>query len=435
MIAPDFNADTHVQDAIAMLDDLLFKRPVEKGLVIDREKTWRCDDGILIMRDENGWDLRVSIVDLPAFIGKDSVLDQKARLVGRTHKNPAAARMSVISPDELTRHAVGFAEGMRRPAVTFYVRLDNNFNLVSSTVRRTAFETLKKCDFSYLDQQSQKKDPTVKNWFRLAEGLKRKRMANIADVAHSVLAANGSGDAKAEVLDDLSEIRDGDDFVQEIMLFASRIADAYIKDNKLPALRISHKTAVNFFNQNIDTALFNALSKIGKNITDKVDGTVIPCVSVTSPLQKYNDLVMLRMIADHCTSGTTAYSQSELDEIETDLRLQSLRKREVAVLMPELHNSRSVSGAFRRSAGSSKRDNWRYVTPALKKSGLAWEVCDARVRFEGTTVMRLAGIKIDGQVITGIGMTGMEAVEDLTPNLLKIAKPTSARPARRREFV
>lgn len=91
---------------------------------IDDAFTTEVDDAFAIERDKGGFKLHVFISDAAAFVPRGSAIDNEARSRASTLYHPTGKYLML--PEKISEHAASLAAGERRPALCFIMEIDSD---------------------------------------------------------------------------------------------------------------------------------------------------------------------------------------------------------------------------------------------------------------------------------------------------------------------
>ena len=318
-----------------IMDKLVDKRKRVEGITIDRPGTWRRDDGLLCIPHDKGWTLQVSIVDVPAFVPKDSALDKRARRLGGAVILPRGLDRVMMLPDKLTEQ-IGFKEGRLRPAVTVEMEIDRKGNLSDQRIYRSVFKTLKTCDYKVIDAEAGKGSDFLARWMDCATAIRRNRFATFESEVEKGLTALRLAKPAAIPVPAIELSRD---MIEEFMLVTNSCLSTYLRKSDVPALYRASHAVVNGREESANAAgnLKSWFDNLCNRISDRLTEKLPPCARATSPLMTYLDLITLRSVADHVSSGRMAYTPDELAEIgERQAKMLAARQEHAASIAKDM---------------------------------------------------------------------------------------------------
>jgi ribonuclease R len=219
------------------LDDVFF-------LTIDGEESRDLDDALYAEANDNGWRLLVAIADAAHFVDLNSDIDRIARKRGTSTYLPG--RVLPMLPEALSNEACSLLEGQRRLVVVCEMQIGHDG--VTQSQRLFEATIISKRRLSYDEAQSllDANDPGSPLAAQL-NTLNALRAALFERRRSQYLAMEERPDFKLETDADgrLTAIKrmdrnDAHRIVEECMLVTNRAACDFLLQHKLPALFVTH---------------------------------------------------------------------------------------------------------------------------------------------------------------------------------------------------
>ncbi len=280
-----------------------------EALTIDDASTREVDDALSIEERGNGMtEIGIHIADPCAFVAKDDPVDAEARVRGTTYYFPEGKIL--MMPPVLSEQAASLVAGEERPALSFLVTLEAAGRVVGVELLRSIVRVRARCDFDEVDQTLRTGTGAhVDTLLRLSSLAERREAVRAAAGAITLRAQETEIRVAADGTLTLTR-RDPDTpaqrLVSEAMVLAGEVAAAWLDtrrvpaiyrrqsapDGRLPAADPAHPPAVAI-------RAMRRLLKRGETGLHPGPHHALGLTAytqVTSPLRRYQDLVMHRQI-------------------------------------------------------------------------------------------------------------------------------------------
>ncbi len=215
----------------------LANRPLVEGYTIDDPTTLDMDDGLWVDRRPNGWRILISIADVSRAVHAGSPVDQNARRQGFSLYHPLGN--TPMLPADMDRNRLSLVEGALRPAVTVEGVLDDHFNVIETSIYRSAFLSSKKLSYETFLELSGDPSHRFFLWDQLAAGLEQQRR-RAGSLSLDDLSKGLRLDRDGHICGAGTASHRGHRFVGEAAIFANRVVGKYMRDHDVPALYRNH---------------------------------------------------------------------------------------------------------------------------------------------------------------------------------------------------
>jgi len=287
-----------LQESYEIILDEAFKqtRKLVNGITIDGETSKDLDDAIDFTKIQNGYRLDVSIADPSSIIQMSSEIDREAlkrvfSLYRNTFNNPMLP--SLISEDLMT-----LKENSQRPSITVRSFFDSNLTLLNFDIFQSCVQLKKRLTYSTCTQ--------------ILGSLIDKQILNseygfdvsnfLFDIANLSANLKSKRVGKTYAIESLS----AEEIVSEIMVFTNHLVSNYIISNKLPGLYRSHGFKSMNNNERAEYSNTN-FGHLGLSLESYTH--------FTSPLRRYPDLAIGRILNSHFEERQLPYTESDLQEM------------------------------------------------------------------------------------------------------------------------
>jgi len=270
------------------------------GVTIDGVTSKDLDDSIWITANDDGFILDISISDPGSFIPKNSEIDLEAysrifTLYGEAQNNP------MIHP-LLSENLLTLQENSLRPAITLRSFFDRNLDLKSYEVFKSTVDLKKRLTYSlcnkfYIHDFNSSNAPEILDYqYDVCDFLKNLRLIS------SNLKSKRVGRKYSEF--DLGP----EEIVAETMIFSNYIIAEFMENHKLNSIYRSHGFRGNDLNQRAEYSTSNYGHK-GLQVSSYTH--------FTSPLRRYPDLVLGRILGEFLEERVEPYNHDEILNICT----------------------------------------------------------------------------------------------------------------------
>ena len=290
---------------------------------IDDPDTTEIDDALAWRAVDEGFELAVHIADASALVTPDLEHLEKEIRYRATSVYLPDFKVRMV-PEVLSDDALSLKQGVKRPAFTFLIKIDEKGKLLEAKVQTSVIQVEERLDYDTADQRVADGEEYWAGFARIAEMLKTQREANGAvNLPFPRMEVVLNGDEILLVPDERGSA--SQTIVSEMMILANRVAAEYLRDNELPAIYRSQKAPdppIEMRDEWRPHHLYEARRSFSRSAQGFEpllhSGLGLDAyVQATSPIRRYRDLVLQRQIKHHLQSGQTLYSKEDLEEILT----------------------------------------------------------------------------------------------------------------------
>lgn len=301
--------------------------PIVEGITMDKAGTILMDDGFSVRRVAKGWRVQVSIVDMPFLIPDGSRMEEEASFL-RQESRIDDKNIQRIFPYNLLRGRASFQPGMKSRAITFDILLDNNLNVINSSIYHSMFKNRCSYAFNTVDEDvSLGKTPELVELLSFGQSLRQKRIADAVFSAQTKLHIDLP--SASESLAD-TEIPNAKQLVNEVLYLANGVAADTLTKNKIdapfrrrpPEIHATHVSSHYDFDRQV-----NALAM---DVADSMMGPVNANIRVTAPMRAYNEFLGLKVIAAHLDHRPVSeFSARMVKSLSAEFRKEAMQKPDV----------------------------------------------------------------------------------------------------------
>ncbi len=293
---------------------------------IDDEDTVEVDDALTV--EDAGGRLRVGIhiADVAHFVPRDSALDREAIHRGATLYLPY--RRVPMLPERLSCDLASLVAGELRPCVSVLVDFDDNGEIGEWSIRRGQLRVEHRLTYDGADRLIGSDDDggLARSLRRLDEITARLEAARRADGALTVrrpelkITVDAAGEIELKLIDGSSASRR---IVSELMILANSLAAALAATNGVPVIFRAQDPPSEPVTQPEDydpvalDRLFRKLSRSRLSLEpNRHAGLAVDAYTqLTSPLRRFQDLVIQRQVAAHLAGESPPYEREELFDV------------------------------------------------------------------------------------------------------------------------
>ncbi|MBT5346327.1 RNB domain-containing ribonuclease [bacterium] len=266
------------------------------GVTIDGETSKDLDDAIDFTKFKSGYKLDISIADPSSIIHMSSQIDNEAlkrvfTLYRNTYNNP-------MIPSLLSEDLITLKEKSKRPCITVRSFFDSEFTIVNYEIFQSCIDLKKRLTYSTCTQVLNK-DIDLKILNKEYGFKVDKFLINIGNLAAS-LKSQRIG--KKYSIQSLSS----EEIVSELMVLTNHLVSNYMISNKIPGLFRSHGFKSSCPNERAEYSNYN-FGHLGLSLDSYTH--------FTSPLRRYPDLAIGRILHSHFDEKSFPYLESELKEM------------------------------------------------------------------------------------------------------------------------
>ena len=375
---------------------LLQGRKVERGYTMDSGNCKRRDDGFAVEKHKDGsWTVKISIADVAAFVPINCS-------VNNTAMKQALNGNDNYLPFNLVTKAISLDKGRQTPAITYTVRLDSNFEITDYSVARTAFEPIQAITYK---QYSKGVHEHTDIWKELATGIERKRFDKRVSTLREAFERAGASTS----IDLEGKFNGRSGIVEQMQYLARRVTGSLFLHAGHPAFYVKHTPAVDIRGgvHELRTNVFRSLKAVTEAAYNHEDYNV----DASSPIRRYDDLMMQRNLAAIIEGKPMPYDAAALKELRDFSRYASRASdRKLCLAFNQEDYSPDVPRIVRRGDTEKLKpavSNLKRLTDLFAKhSAQAPEIISATV-YHGATKIALdvaAVIDPKDEQILGMGV-------------------------------
>jgi exoribonuclease-2 len=285
---------------------------------VDDDSTLEIDDLISIEESDEGWSVAIHIADAAAFVVAGEPLDLEAMERGVTHYFPDC-RLPMLPP-QISEGVASLNPGQERPALSYLVEMDREGQILRYEIVRSTVRSAGRLSYEDVDQKIAAGDEQWALFDRFARARQAARLSAGAiemrsdDVEFKV---DSEGQPQLFRITATSASRR---IVSESMILVGAVAADYCKSNELEAIYRRQPAPDGELPSPIEgpVALRAARRRLkrataGRSVGGHAALGLPAYIQVTSPLRRYQDLVMQRQIQAHLAGGVAAYDAEQLD--------------------------------------------------------------------------------------------------------------------------
>lgn len=329
-IAIDFPADVLAEAARAAtvpldLDRRLDLRELEV-ITIDDAATREVDDGLSLQATPRGVRLGIHIADAAHFVRKGTRLDEEA--LERATSFYLPGQTIPMLPPAVAEDAASLVEGADRPALSFLVELTPHGEILRTEVAPSAVRVTRRLSYDDCEAILSGTEPEwewVRELGRLRDELEAARLAAGASPMRAPevdIKFDAAGDPLIRLIDPGRPARQ---LVSEMMILANRVAAEWCRDRGLPAVYRRQAPAdagvpVPARDRYDPVAIHRfrrALQRTEVGLEPGPHSSLgLPCyLQATSPIRRYQDLAVHRMLKAAHHGEPLPHSREELQAI------------------------------------------------------------------------------------------------------------------------
>ncbi|MGM9991739.1 MAG: ribonuclease catalytic domain-containing protein [Candidatus Bruticola sp.] len=291
-------------------------------VTIDDDSTTDIDDAISFEEFQDGtFRVGIHIADASYYVKPESLVDHAALMRGTAIYLPDLK--VPMCPEILSDSVCSLVAGKKRLSFSFLINFDGEFNITSSRMVSSVIKVDKRLTYDTANEELEKG-----HWSQLlniVKRLKAKRCENGAMVVPfprvNVKVKNSQIIIERKAPDSPSQL-----LVSELMILANSIAGSYLAEHKAPAIFRSQEAPekpLDDLVENFDPVkAYNSRRFLKKGSMGLVPAHhtglgLDSYVQVTSPIRRYNDLLMQRQLKSMLNDSEAApmYSEEELGRL------------------------------------------------------------------------------------------------------------------------
>jgi len=385
----DFDPDYRLKAALK-------DRPRVNGITIDPQGTYIIDSGIWLKRQNSGWRIVSSVVDLPAIIPVGSNLEKlAAERLTQSFSHRSGARR--IWPKDFLKKYVSLKQDSERPAITFDLSLDLALNVTRSDIKPTIFNNQFKHNDRSFETYTDFTDKQANDWRTFAHDLYRKRSNDLA-FRFDKLVCQDAKRLNITPTDPSDDMAEGELLVRESMRLTNRIASEFLSANNLTVPFKAQKAHVDTIAVSDDFNFDVACNYLCNRLIRQVAEDGLPYIRLNAPMRRYHDYLALKVL------GQKLAGQNENPALRDEIcRLADVFNRVAGdmnyLLDPKWHDN--WRGLYRVQKGNhpfQRLDAGQgHLGHALKLkadcNNVYPNVCERELQVQGTTLY-LAAINL-----------------------------------------
>lgn len=266
------------------------------GITIDGESSKDLDDAIDFTKLQSGYQLDVSIADPSSLIHMTSQIDKEAlkrvvSLYRNTFSNP-------MLPSLLSEDLITLKEHSKRPSITVRSFFGPSLELINYEIFPSCVELRKRLTYSTCTQILG--NLTDQNLLNAEYGFNVNDF--IFNIGHLAAHLKSNRVSKSYTIENLT----AEEIVSEIMIYTNHLVSNYMINNKIAGLYRSHGFKSCDANERAEYSNTN-YGHLGLNLESYTH--------FTSPLRRYPDLAIGRILNSHFQEKPIPYQESDLQEM------------------------------------------------------------------------------------------------------------------------
>ena len=287
---------------------------------IDGAETKDFDDALSLDKENGNFVVGVHITDLTPFIKKGDILEKEAKKRGTSLYLPD--QRIPMFPEEIANHLASLKKGEIRPALSFFITLDENAHILNYQILPTIIQVDQ--HFTYDEVNSLlTKNKTLQTLFSLALKARAKRLEQGGMIiALPELVFFFSSDNIVDIKLRNPE-QPGRILVAEFMILANYLAAMFMEEKGIPGIyrsqlpprdRVMNGTSKDIFILYLQRRLLSQSQLKTRPAFHHVLG-LDKYTSITSPLRRFLDLILQRQMVYYLQEGKPLYTEDELSSL------------------------------------------------------------------------------------------------------------------------
>lgn len=312
------------------------------AITIDDASTEDMDDAVSLEETAGGFRLGIHISDVASLLPVPSRLDEEA--FRRATSIYLPERTIHMLPTQLAESAFSLVIGQARPALSFFLSLNRQFEIQKTEILPSLIKVAEKTSYEKVDAHLESGlDSIFLKLSNVGAAHEAKRLAQGAQPIPKkevLFSVDQGGEIHLRVIDEASSARM---LVAELMIMVNAHAAAWAVSNKLPLVYRTQEPSEDEPNfEKSDMPPGPALDYLLKTRLKRSVNTphLSPHFSlglpaycqVTSPIRRYFDLINQRQIMNFIRHHSPLYTKTELEawcnQLEEPLRRATLVSRE-----------------------------------------------------------------------------------------------------------
>lgn len=291
-------------------------------VTIDDDTTTDIDDALSFEENEDGtFQIGIHIADASNYVRPESLVDKEALRRGTAIYLPDLK--VPMCPEILSDSVCSLVAGKKRLAFSFLVDVDADFNVVSTKMASSVIKVSERLNYDSANKYLE--EGRWSNLMTIVRKLKEKRQENGAMVVPfprvNVKVKDGQILIEKEAPDSPSQL-----LVSELMILANSIAGTYLAEHEVPGIFRSQEAPekplddlINDFDpvKAYNSRRFLKKGTMGITPAHHTGLGLDSYVQVTSPIRRYNDLLMQRQLKSMLNGSTEEpmYKAEDLDRL------------------------------------------------------------------------------------------------------------------------
>lgn len=290
---------------------------------VDEITTRDIDDALSLEYQDGHFILGIHIADVSHFIQPGTVLDKEALGRGATVYLPQG-KISMF-PLDLSEEKMSLKEGEERPAFSLIFKLDEGFNILKEEIRFTYIRLKKNYTYDQLDSGIDL-PPEVKEILPILEMFANKRReerlkqgAVIIESSEIKVEIDEGGMIRLKKIEKTSKSRR---LIEELMILANEMAAFFCLGEDIPAIYRKQAHPREPLPNNREFPRPELRNYELRRRMPKWEISTLPgehfalglkaYTQVTSPIRRYQDLIMQRQIKHYIQHKTPLYTEEEI---------------------------------------------------------------------------------------------------------------------------
>jgi ribonuclease R len=318
----------------------LAKRPLVSGITVDDRTSRDLDDAIWVESTPENYQILVSIADVASLVRLDSLLDEEAFLRAFTRYRDWGCYPMI--PFALSEDKLSLLPQHQRPTLTISVTMDKQGNILETALEKTCLLSQKRYDYEEISREIQEDENSfLREWYFLALKLLEKRQKAGAfvffDPSHQFYLD--------EDLNLNSVQNHGQVLIQELMILANQALAQKMAQTSYPFLFRNHQgnlpesreELLQSFQKILNGTSVEEISQIrfsqeraryGASSKGHFALNLSYYTHFTSPIRRYADLVVHRIVHAFLEGKESPYSLETLENIAEHLNQQIDEERD-----------------------------------------------------------------------------------------------------------
>lgn len=291
---------------------------------IDAPDSRDLDDALSFRKIGDRWEIGIHITSIGLQIDPDSPLFKNA--VNRATTIYLPDQIIPMLPEMLSNDTWSLMEGTVRRAISFFVNLDGQGQIVNSRITRSLIRISRRLSYEEADRMICEKD-TLCDLHRLCLDLQAHRISKGAlplPIPEQIFRIDSTGRVDVK----LSRPGPARFLIAECMILANMVAADFLRERHVPALYRSQPPPQQRIIRGDDTDIkanfrqrrFLSRGNLGPKPDFHAGLGLEAYTTITSPLRRGLDLVMQQQIASVLRDGTPLHTEQEIENLSIYLQ-------------------------------------------------------------------------------------------------------------------